>query len=260
MAVTIGQAIKETAELTRSNIRPLSSAIAILLLPGMVTGTLVSGPTHFGSLDLDDPRVTLWLALASSMSTVFTTILVTLGQAVAVIIAIDSLSGTKPSLGGAFRRGFSRTWRLLAAVALQSLAILGGFLALVIPGLIAWAALALTVPVVVVENEPATQALKRSWQLTKGYRGVIFVAIFALSTLGFLVQSGLNFALTGKLFVEASNAGDLSLPLFLTQQALAWGISVLWGALGAALTAVFYIEIKNEKEGVNVEALAAVFE
>ena len=259
MALTIGGAFNQTWRIARANFRLLLPAVAALYLPSTVVGALVYGPSG-GASDVDSPAAGLALFIGSMMTSLLALILYAISQAVALVIAIDSMSDVRPTLGSAFRRGLSRAVNVVLAAILQSLALVLGFFACIIPGLLIWPALALAVPGVVAEDLGPTDSLRRSWELTKGYRGVVFVGVFGLTVLTLLVQGALSLLATGQLIVDPSNVGEVSLASWLTQQALSYANSVFFGAIGAVLIAVFYIEIKKEKEGVNVEELSAVFE
>ena len=59
---------------------------------------------------------------------------------------------------------------------------------LIIPGIILYLAFALVYPAAVLEDGSATDALKRSYNLTKGHRGNIFVATFCMGILMSIVN------------------------------------------------------------------------
>ena len=79
-----------------------------------------------------------------------------------------------------YRFGFKRLGSVILVSVLVGLAVIGGFILLVIPGLIFLVFLSVSVPVLIVENRRGTDAMSRSWNLVKGHFwhavGVIIVA------------------------------------------------------------------------------------
>ena len=79
-----------------------------------------------------------------------------------------------------YRFGFKRLGSVILVSLLVGLAVVGGLILLVIPGLIFLIFLSVSVPVLIVENRRGRAALSRSWNLVKGHFwhavGVIVVA------------------------------------------------------------------------------------
>lgn len=95
----------------------------------------------------------------------------------------ESLRFAVGKMGGLFISGF-------AVGIVTSLA----FLALVIPAIIVFCGLAVTVPVVVLEPLPsATDALRRSWSLTNGQKGRVFLLFLVVVLLALVTLFGVGF-------------------------------------------------------------------
>lgn len=84
---------------------------------------------------------------------------------------------------------FTGFWRYIGASALTFLAVLAGFILLIIPGIIASLALSLTLYLVIDKGLGPVQSFKQSLALTKGHRWNLFLLTLALvgvNILGFL--------------------------------------------------------------------------
>jgi hypothetical protein len=96
---------------------------------------------------------------------------------------LQSLAGKRPSPGEMLATAARRLWPLFMVAAAYGLLVMGGLFLLILPGLLAMVALYLAIPMVVENPALGTeQALRRSWALTEGHRGTLFLAlVFLLS-------------------------------------------------------------------------------
>lgn len=101
-------------------------------------------------------------------------------------------TGTTPSLNEAYRWGLSRLGNLALcagmAWTLQTL----GLILLIIPGIILTLAFELVFPMASLENRSPVEILKRSFELTKGYRWSILGAGILLSLLSGVLSVPIN--------------------------------------------------------------------
>jgi len=158
--------------------------------------------------------------------------------------AVQHLGGRPVRFGAMLSAGFGRLLPLIGAGIVTALLVWVGFLLLVVPGIIIACGLAATIPAVVAERKGPIEALRRSWGLTRGYRGKIFLAGLVL----LLIQIGLN--LVSNLFSLVPILGVLA-ALF---------VQVLTMSLSTVLPAVAYHDLRTKKEGASTEELAKVFE
>lgn len=80
-------------------------------------------------------------------------------------------------------------WRFLGAAILMLLAIVGGLILLIVPGIIVAIALTFTLYLVIDKGLGPVEAMKESWRLTKGRRWKLFglsLAIVGINLLGML--------------------------------------------------------------------------
>jgi uncharacterized membrane protein len=92
-------------------------------------------------------------------------------------------TGVAPPLNGIYRWGLSRIGKLVACVLMAWFLEALGFICLIIPGIILALAFELIYPMAALENRGPVEILKRSYNLTKGYRWRIFLATFVFGLL-----------------------------------------------------------------------------
>ena len=146
-------------------------------------------------------------------------------------------------------RGLGRLWlRILGVSILAGLATVIGFMLCVIPGLIVQAGLFVSIPALVIEDVGVADALDRSWKLTDGHRARIFFIALGLWLLS-VVVGGIVLLVVAQLGLP-STAGELLsqvLQSFLT-------------TLQAVVAGVVYFDLRELREGLTLDDLAAVFD
>lgn len=163
--------------------------------------------------------------------------------------AADVYLGEPVTIGGTYRYALSRLPSILWITILTIMAMVLGFVLLIIPGIIALVRLTFAPVALVVEGHRGPAALRRSWRLTKG---------FFWRTLGTLLLSGL---IVGIVSAIIGIPGELAL------QALgpdAWPISglinmlatVLMTPFGMLVIVLLYFDLRIRKEGFDIEVMA----
>ncbi|HVP14274.1 MAG TPA: hypothetical protein VMS88_01945 [Terriglobales bacterium] len=133
---------------------------------------------------------------------------------------------------------------LLVSLAVGILALLG-LVACIVPGILIALALSMAVPAAVVERHSVGSALRRSVDLTRGFRGIVFGS-FAVLT---LLQFAVNLVL-----------GAVSLANQIVSTVLSMVAYVGFGSLQATVLAVLYYRLRAAKGALDVDQIAAVFE
>jgi hypothetical protein len=171
---------------------------------------------------------------------------------------VMDLQGHRASIGSCVATGFARFFPVLGVAILSALAVAGGMIALIVPGIIIACMLYVATPASVLEKPGLIGALKRSRELTAGHKGGIFGLLLILGVLGFganmLVQT-----------VFLPNAGDPShleetyhrIPTYMYADLTR---AVIVGSISAVMAAVAYYYLRSEKEGTTADELAKVFE
>jgi hypothetical protein len=182
--------------------------------------------------------------------------------AAAVQVASDAILGLTPNVGAAYREAFGRLWALLG----------GGFLPFLATGLLVMTCIgipfaiyiglgwALIVPLIMLEGMGMSAAMGRSWELVRGHRWRLLIALFLIGLITYLlvsIPSGL-FSFVGNILVFALHAGQ-------------WGTvavstgNVLFGTLGETLfgsiiyiaLTLFYYDLRIRKEAFDLQQRAA---
>jgi hypothetical protein len=171
--------------------------------------------------------------------------------AIATYEVVMDETGVRPSLGEAIAAAAPRILPVILASILFTLIVYAGMILLLLPGLFLLAMLWVSVPAVVMEGLGPIAALKRSANLTKGYRWRVFGLIVLFIILVFILQWALSLALILGT-AEITNVFVLTGFGYL-------GITI-FGVLSALAIAYTYVALKITKEGASVEQLATVFQ
>lgn len=157
--------------------------------------------------------------------------------------------GQDPSIGGTYRFSLRRLHSILWVILLASLATIGGLILCLIPGIIFLTRFLLSTSVLVVEGSKGTNALRRSWQLTKNHSWKV-LGVYLLTTI-----------LAGIL------AGVFQLPFQLAgmfNETWGWVLIAVGNSIAGILTIPFptiaavllYFDLRVRKEGLDLAVMA----
>jgi hypothetical protein len=190
----LGEILDQAVNLTKDHFGVLFGITAILLIPYSVISGLVQlamtptpppNPTPEQSMAFG--AAALRISLPIALVTIYVIAPITNA---AVVYAISSAYLEKRiSVGGSIKRAFQRILPLIWTWFVLFLAIMGGMILCVIPGILASFWFALATQVVVIEGVAGFAALKRSKQLMAGNIGNFFV----LGLLIGLINVGITF-------------------------------------------------------------------
>lgn len=95
-----------------------------------------------------------------------------------VYAVVDLQRAGRSAAGACLSRGLKALPKLFVLALLYTAVVTAGYVALIVPGVILSLMFAVCVPAAVVEGLGPVAALKRSCELTKGYKGLIFITYF----------------------------------------------------------------------------------
>jgi hypothetical protein len=179
-ALKLGEILDQAVKLTRDHFGVLIGITGILLIPF----NLITGFIQISMIQPPPPTPTPEQAMAFFAATMRVTIpiallaifIVTPVTNAALVYAIADAFLEKPiSVGGSVKHAFRRILPLVGTWFLVILAIAGGYILCVVPGILAAFWFSLATQVVVVEGVSGIAAMKRSKQLMAGNIGTIFV-------------------------------------------------------------------------------------
>ena len=161
--------------------------------------------------------------------------------------------------GGGSPGFFVQSLRRLPAAILVwvvvSVATIAGFLLFVVPGIIICLAFWVALPAVVVERG-GLRALRRSAQLTAGYKGQIFGLMLILSVPEYVLVPVVVVGVMNSLAADGNSvATDGGLALIVPQLLL-----MVWGGIRATAVAITYHDLRVLKDGVDTREISRVFE
>ncbi len=106
--------------------------------------------------------------------------------------AAGTFLGRDLEIGESYRYGFSRFWSIVLIGVLSALAITGGFILLIVPGFIVLTHLTCGIPALVIEDQRGRAALRRSWNLVRGFGWPVFGTIIVAGLLSGIVNGVLT--------------------------------------------------------------------
>ena len=141
---------------------------------------------------------------------------------------------------------------MVAATDSVVIGILGG-IGILVPSAFVWVMLWVVIPVAVIERR-GLGSIKRSAQLTKGYRWRVLALLILVLAVAFA------FGMSITLLTEPLMGGGVSTAYFTGQMTVQWLISGFFSALSAVMAAVSYNDLRVAKEGVDTDQIASVFD
>ncbi|GAC1396680.1 MAG: hypothetical protein NVSMB56_11600 [Pyrinomonadaceae bacterium] len=125
-------------------------------------------------------------------------------------------TGMNPTVAECYRYGAKRFGIVLGCNILTGLIAGLGFMLLIIPGIIFMLMFSLVIPIAVIEDRGIKDAMKRSTELTAGYRWRIFGALFIF----WLIITGVTLLMSGAVLGSSSESFVSSAIRVLTLQLL----------------------------------------
>jgi hypothetical protein len=202
---------------------------------------LILFPDQFALAAKEPDSVSLF-----QLESIFRSLLGIIGDAAITYGVFTAASGHVIDLRQSATRGFGRFKSLVILSIYFGIGITLGLFALAIPGLVLLTMWFVATPACLVEGLTAVESLRRSRELTKGFR-LRLLGLMATVGIATLIVSVVLSALTGQAPTLVAN-----------------GISLVWLALADILEIVVitvaYVELRIAKEGPDPDHIAAVFD
>jgi hypothetical protein len=173
-------------------VQVLMAVLTIAFIGGAVTAVAVGGAAGVAGALMGGAVFMLITALLSLIS-----------AAVTVIMARDAVAGRTPSIGDALNVVAGRLVDVIVASVLVMVIVGVGMLLLVVPGVIAGFFLIFTLPAVLLDNQGALDALKRSFNLVKD--NIVPVLLFVVGC----IVVGIVVSLVGRILGAVPILGQL---------------------------------------------------
>ena len=237
------------APTTNSLLRRTFSIFGAAFGPFVVLALIVQSPilllTLLIAFNPPDEASPVALVMTGAVFLV-TTCLTMVASAALVYGVFQGLRGERMSLEKCFQLAMSRALPIVALSLLTGLAIGGGTLLCVIPGIIVSCGLFVSAPALMVERKGALESMNRSWELTKGYRVPIFFVAVCLGIIQIVLSLGASLLVYVAPFTGFDAVGQFLVTAFST-------------ALNAVATAVTYHDVRGFREGLGEDELVEMF-
>lgn len=237
-----------------------SAVIAIPLAIGLIAINVVAfgepGPgDELGLVDVGNDTLRVDYDLFNAMQIV--SVVATLFAYMLIIgasytAANEAYFGRPVSVGDSVRKALRKLHSLIWVSLLTGIAVALGLIALLVGAIVVAVLLAVTIPVLMVEDVRGSKALRRSWNLVRknGWRTFAVLVVAAIFT-------GLVQALAG-LASEAANglaADHVNLWIVIVQSLSALALAFT-ASFTAVVTTVIYYDLRIRKEGFDIELLS----
>lgn len=164
-----------------------------------------------------------------------------IGSAAILRVISDGYLGRETSWQDAIRFAMGKVWGLMVAGFAAGLLTILAFLLLIVPGFIVVCGYSVVSQVVVLEDLPrSTDALGRSWSLTKGYRLTAFILMLVLGLVAGM-PGGVANALSALIGSPARVAGAL--------------LAITLAPLPACGLTLYYYDLRVRKEAFDLQML-----
>jgi hypothetical protein len=172
--------------------------------------------------------------------------------------SIDDLSKGRVSLGAAVGDGVRFFFPLFIVALLTGIGVFLGLLLLIVPGVYLATRWLVATPALVAEDLGPTAALGRSSELTEGRRWAVFGLMLLYLVVAWVIEVA-SAAVVGLVGSSPQYIASLDV-VTITISGVGAFIGALSSMVSAVGTAALYFELRQDKEGVSVADLAAVFE
>ncbi len=177
-------------------------------------------------------------------------------QGGAIIAVSDLYLGRPITITESLRRVWEELGSLLGVIILNGLALVGGFILLIIPGIYLACRLLVCVPAALIEKRGPRDSLSRSFNLTRGSAGRAFVILLLYVALvyGAILLLALPFSIL--LGVSAATGGANSSTarvLIALTQVGSSAASILVTPVLLIATSVFYFDLRVRKEAFDLQ-------
>lgn len=217
---------------------------------GLVQASIIEDTATAGGFN----SATVFYSVIGGLGAVITASIL---QGALVFGTVQDLNGMRPRIGECLATGLRAFLPLLAVSILFTLAVAGGSLLLIVPGIMIACAWCVVVPALVADRTTIGGAFGRSAELTRGNRWRIF-GLFLLIMLIFMILAMIVgvFAMIPMMADSVDPDALLTSPAMIVINTVSNTLSSMLGSAGAA---VLYVELRRAREGAGPQWLSEIF-
>lgn len=224
----VGSTIETSASILFKNFVPFVGTALIASLPGLIFAQIVS---------------------SEAAQTIVNLVISQIVTVTLIYGAVQALRQRQIAIVECLEQGFRRLGAALGVAIIAAICIGIGLVALVVPGLIVMTIWAVAIPAATIEQAGVGAALSRSAALTRERRWRVFGAMLVTMIIGVVVA-----------LIAASIAGVIAGAHSFLFTAVIWALSAVSQAFSACVSATLYYFLRREKEGVEIDQIATVFD
>jgi hypothetical protein len=253
-AMRVGELLDTSIKLYRENWKLFMGIVAFVFVPiqfveSFLTREVAVSPFSSSDRLPTDSQLNSGLLITAIFGLViFLFVLPFLTAAIARATS-EVYLGSSPTVGDIYRFALSMTPAVLWATFLVFMTTVLGLVAFLIPGFIFFVRFSFTPSIVAIEGRRGTRAMRRSWELSKGFFWKIFGTVFL---------AGIMTGLVG---------GILQIPLSVAGAAIGpsgWILNAIGGSAASIVTRPFagivivlvYFDMRIRKEGFDLALMA----
>lgn len=256
--MTLGEVLDRTFTLYRERFLLFAgiSALPYLVLMLFKFGFLAFQQTNLPNVKPGQMPGFLGGLIAGVFGTLMLTfILVGIAQAATIWAVSELYLGRETSVRAAYSNSKGRVLIVLLTILLAGLATGVAFIFLIIPGIYVACRLAVAIPVVIVEHESPTTAMERSWQLTEGHVGQMFLLLVLVWVIGYAVGMLFQLPVFFFAFTAAMAKQQISVGVTAYSYVAEFVSQVLAGPVGTISASLMYYNLRVQKEGFDIQHL-----
>ena len=209
--------------------------LVLLLQFGNLSSILESGSLNFGYFGSLYVSI-IWYSLVQCFLSAY------IIHLIAKKIQGNNLSGRENNIASIFRIILPVIGLTLLLNLVKGL----GYMACFVPGILIALGFSLAVPILVIERRKIRESMTRSWILTQGRKGTVFLVLLVAASISVFFQ--LVF------LILQLTVLDQQLVMYLN-----YGVLAFINPLDSCFRVVLYYNLRIEKEGFNIEHLAQQF-
>jgi glycerophosphoryl diester phosphodiesterase family protein len=259
--LSIGEILDAGFRLMRQRFGTLLACVLVPMVPLSIVGTIVIASTVDGAFDVNATTTT---SDTGTMLAGYGADLLLEGAAAALAVAAcfkvisAAYLGERATAGSSLRYGLSRFLPLMVAyVAIWvPIIVVAAFGRLILPlALAVFLAVKWSVafPAVVAERAGPLKAMRRSWQLTKGFWWRTFATLLVIGLLALVIWVALIVGLTAAI-ASGSDMSELAYAATVTAMTVI-AFAIIYPLVSAILTVIYY-DLRVRAEGFDLELLA----
>ena len=251
----IGEILSTAFEIYKANAANLLLIVAIVVVPltfisAFVGGVVFAPETEtvliFGeSVETVSARSAGAAIIVALLTAVIGVIISAVLQAAIMRGAAQGSIGDPVDIDASYKWGFARFGSVILISILVGLAVAGGLILFVIPGLIFAVMFSVAIPALVVENLRGTDAMSRSWNLVKGHFwhavGVIILAAIIAGVVSAIITA-VGSAINDNWFISW------------VFQAIA---QIITAPFAAIVSVLLYLDLRARREALSADGLRA---